>query len=314
MALLPMALTLTQSNLDLSKILHIEPTDACQAACPQCLRETDTNFDKLNVHHLTVDQLSKLITIDEIRQLDKMYMCGDYGDPAAGKHTLEIFKYFRSINPTITLGMNTNGGLRDSKWWRELAGIMSGEKDYVVFSIDGLEDTNHIYRVNVNWSKVIDNVNTFITAGGSAHWDMIVFEHNQHQVDLCEQQAKDLGFTWFRAKVSRRHDFIPVTFLHPPKGWKDPVVTSGEIRCEAILKKSKYISADGRIFPCCYIASTNNTIDKFDEVIKSWSTSTPVDICSLTCKTNKLGSSFTNQWQREVEFYKVSTLISLKKR
>lgn len=302
MALLPMALTLTQSNLDLSKILHIEPTDACQAACPQCLRETDTNFDKSNVHHLTVDQLSKLITIDEIRQLDKMFMCGVYGDPAAGKHTLEILKYFRSINPTITLGMNTNGGLRDSKWWRELAGIMSGQKDYVVFSIDGLEDTNHIYRVNVNWSKVIDNVNTFITAGGPAHWDMIVFEHNQHQVDLCEQQAKDLGFAWFRAKVSRRHSFIPVTFLHPPKGWKDPVVTAGKIECEAILEKSKYISADGRIFPCCYIASTNNTIDKFDEVIKSWATSTPVDICSLTCKTNESGSSFSNQWQREVEF------------
>jgi len=229
-------------------------------------------------------------------------MCGDYGDPAAGKHTLEIYRYVKEINPTITLGMNTNGAIRSTMWWEELANIMTGKLDYVVFSLDGLEDTNHIYRVNVNWKKVIENAKAFINKGGHAHWDMIVFEHNQHQVNLCEQQAKDLGFTWFRAKVSRRHSFSPVTFLHPPKGWKDPVVTSGKIECEAIREKSKYISADGRIFPCCYIAMTNNTIDKFDEVIKSWDTSKPVDVCSLTCKTNTSGSSFSNQWQREVKF------------
>ena len=283
------------------KILHLEPTDVCNAACPQCAREVDSNFDKSNLHQLTVKQIKNLFSKKEIKQLDKMYMCGDYGDPAAGKHTLEIFKYFRSVNPTITLGMNTNGGLRNSKWWRELAGIMTGEKDYVVFSIDGLEDTNHIYRVNVIWSKVIDNVNTFITAGGNAHWDMLVFEHNQHQVTLCEQQAKDLGFSWFRAKVSRRHDFIPINFLKRPDGWVNPTVGKGNISCQALNEQSVYVSAQGVQYPCCWLGVTDYTLDKFDAVQESWK-SNPVQLCKDTCTNSDQGTSFTRQWQREVEF------------
>ena len=75
------------ANQDI-KILHIEPTDACNAACPQCARETDTTFDKNDLHHLSVDQIKTLVNDDVIHGLDKMFMCGTYGDPAAGKHTL----------------------------------------------------------------------------------------------------------------------------------------------------------------------------------------------------------------------------------
>ena len=283
------------------KVLHLEPTDSCQAACPQCARETDQTFDKNDQNHLTVAQIKELFTEQQIKQLDKMYMCGVYGDPAAGKHTLEIFKYFRSVNPTITLGMNTNGGLRNSEWWRELAEILSGEKDYVIFSIDGLEDTNHIYRVNVNWSKVIDNVNTFITAGGYAHWDMLVFEHNQQQVDECEQLARELKFSWFRAKVTRRHDFIPIDFLKSPKGWNNPTVSEGTITCQAIKEQSIYISAKGVQYPCCYLGTTSHTLDQFDSIQQSWVSDTPNYVCKITCTKLDHGTSYTNQWQREIE-------------
>jgi hypothetical protein len=61
--------------------------------------------------------------------------------------------------------MNTNGGLRTKFWWQELANIMKGELDYAVFSIDGLADTNHIYRVDVNWDNVMSNAEAFISAG-----------------------------------------------------------------------------------------------------------------------------------------------------
>mgnify|MGYP006919664913 CR=1 FL=1 len=33
------------------KVLHLEPTDSCQAACPQCARETDRTFDKNDQNH-----------------------------------------------------------------------------------------------------------------------------------------------------------------------------------------------------------------------------------------------------------------------
>ena len=283
------------------KILHLEPTDACNAACPQCAREFDTNFDKDDLHHLTIDQIEEILGEEAISGLDKMYMCGDYGDPAAGKHTLDIYRYFRHVNPGITLGMNSNGGIRTESWWRELGRMLSREKDYAIFSIDGLEDTNHIYRVNVKWSKVIENARAFIEAGGNAHWDMLVFEHNKHQVDECEELARQLGFKWFRAKVSRRNDVVPVEFLQHPKGWRDPVVSAGPIVCEALENQSRYISADGRMFPCCYLGSSEETIERFPLIQSSWSTEEPYKMCSDTCRHNGQGTSFDKQWQREVK-------------
>ena len=284
------------------KILHLEPTDACNAACPQCARETDTTFDKNNLHHLTVEQIKKLVDDDTIRNLDKMFMCGDYGDPATGKHTLEIYKYFRQLNPTITLGMNTNGGIRNTDWWRQLGSILNTQKDYVVFSLDGLSDTNHIYRVNVNFDKVIQNAQAFINSGGNAHWEMLVFEHNQHQVDQAEQLAKDLGFKWFRAKISKRFKTHPIEFLNPPMAWVNPSVTNGKIECRAIEESSLYISSKGVIYPCCWLGTSENSIDKFDAIQQSWYSTTPTNICVATCTKNVSGTSFTNQWQREVEF------------
>ena len=67
------------------KVLHIEPTDVCQAACALCAREIDPAFDKTIKHHLSVDQIKEKFSEDFIRGLDKMFMCGNYGDPAAGK-------------------------------------------------------------------------------------------------------------------------------------------------------------------------------------------------------------------------------------
>lgn len=289
------------------KILHIEPTDACNAACPQCSREVDPKFDKTNLHHLTVEQIKNLVGEDTIRNLDKMYMCGDYGDPAAGKHTLDIYRYFREVNPTITLGMNTNGGLRNTDWWRELSCAMwqAGEypQEYVVFSIDGLSDTNHIYRVNVDWDKVMSNAEAFISAGGRAHWEMLVFDYNEHQVDQAEQLAKDMGFKWFRAKVSKRFRTRPVEFLRPPKAWRDPVVIKGDISCQALNESGLYISAKGIVHPCCWLGHDSEaTLENFAMIQNSWTSDNPNSICYDTCTKNTFGTSFTNQWQREIEF------------
>lgn len=287
----------------LHKILHLEPTDACNAACPQCPREILSSFDKNQLHHLTVNQIKNLISKEQIQHLDKMFMCGDFGDPAAGKHTLEIYRYFRELNPTITLGMNTNGSLRSTKWWRELAEILNQSHDYVVFSIDGLEDTNHIYRINTKWHKIMQSAQSFIDAGGSAHWDMLIFEHNEHQINQAQNLAQAMGFKWFRAKVSKRNVAYPVSFLNPPKGWKDPIVTNGVIECPVLKEQSIYISANGKTYPCCWLGGdTNFTLDKFDQVQESWGTNTPVTTCVEHCSKNIIGTSFSNQWQKEIEF------------
>jgi hypothetical protein len=281
------------------KVLHLESTDVCQAACPLCAREVDPMFDKSQKHHLKIEQILQVFPKKNIEKLDKMFMCGNYGDPAAGKYTLNICREFRKLNNDIVLGMNTNGALQNTLWWHELGTIFNQPRDYVVFSIDGLEDTNSVYRKNVSWSKLMHNVEAFVAAGGSAHWDMLVYRHNQHQVDACEQLARDMGFKWFRAKVSKRGF---TDRLEQPIGWQSPKIVGTKIDCHALNEQSSYIDAQGRMSPCCWLGSRQqNFITDFDSIQNSWNSLQPNIICMDICGTAESGTSFTNQWQRNTE-------------
>ena len=280
------------------KVLHLEPTDVCQAECPLCARETDINFDKSQRHHLSVDLLASILPTEFISNLDKMFMCGNYGDPAAGNHTIAIFEWFRQLNSDIVLGMNTNGGIGSTSWWHTLAKIFNQPQDYVVFSIDGLEDTNNQYRINVNWGKVMQNARAFIAGGGSAHWDMLVYRHNEHQVDACEKLARDIGFRWFRAKVSKRP---LINGLEAPVHWIPPKQYIKEIKCHALSEKSLYIDAQGRVSPCCWLGSRQQDfVTDFDQIKNSWSTNTPNPTCLSACGTRTNITNFSQQWQREI--------------
>jgi hypothetical protein len=227
-------------------------------------------------------------------------MCGVYGDPAAAKHTLDIYRWFRQLNPNITLGMNTNGAIQNTFWWHELGHMFNQQLDYVVFSIDGLEDTNATYRRGVDWSKLMANADAYISAGGSAHWDMLVYRHNQHQVDECEQLARDMGFKWFRAKISSRE--LLNSNLQTPTGWQMPVTGKGPIQCHVLREKSAYIDAQGRLSPCCWLGgSQSNTITDIKQVQTTWKSSAPNATCQFACGTTDSKTSFSSQWQREVE-------------
>ena len=281
------------------KIVHLEPTTNCNAACPQCLR-TRTEFEP---NELSLEDVKLLFTPDVLMQLEKIYMCGNYGDPASARQTLEMYEYFRSVNTNLTLGMNTNGGIRFPDWWTRLAKVMNKPNDYVVFSIDGLEDTNHLYRRNVRWSKVMDNAKAFIDAGGSAHWDMLVFEHNKHQVDEAHKLAKDMGFNWFRAKVSRRFNRFPVDGISQPIEFNDTKVLEGHIECSAMKENSIFVDASGKVFPCCWQVEGSyqpNIVQWFYDLSENWNNN-PDTVCKKSCLKNTTGTTFTNQWYREVE-------------
>ena len=287
-------------NLRRIKVLHLEPTDVCQAACPLCARETDPAFNKKQQHHLTILHIQKHFSDRVIAGLDKVFMCGTYGDPAAAKYTMDIYRWVRQLNPVITLGMNTNGAIQNTFWWHELGRRFNQPRDYVVFSIDGLEDTNANYRRGVDWHKLMSNVDAYISAGGSAHWDMLVYQHNQHQVEECEQLARNMGFSWFRAKVSRR--VLSNSNLQTPTGWQMPVTGKGPIQCHVLKEKSAYIDAQGRLSPCCWLGgSQNNIITDIKQVQTTWKSSTPNSTCQSACGTTDLQTSFSSQWQKEVE-------------
>jgi len=187
------------------KTVHLEITEACNASCPMCARNINGGEDNphLKDNELSLDDCKTIFKPEFIKQLDRMYMCGNFGDPVAAKDTLEVFAYFREHNPKMNLTMYTNGSAKKPEWWTNLAAVL-GKNAYVVFSIDGLEDTNHLYRQNTVWSKIVENAQAFIDAGGRARWDYIVFAHNEHQVETAEELSRVMGFEKFQFKKSAR--------------------------------------------------------------------------------------------------------------
>lgn len=192
------------------RTVQLAITDKCDAACPQCGRNDFGGKvnPRLPLVSISLAEVQGIFSPRFISQLDTMIVCGNYGDPIMGKETLEIFRYFRDCNDKIFLSMFTNGGVRPEEWWVKLAQIFTKKRGSVTFAIDGLEDTNPIYRRNTQWPVLMRNVQAFIRAGGNAQWDFLVFRHNEHQVEEARTLSNELGFSQFNLKKTRR--FIDV--------------------------------------------------------------------------------------------------------
>jgi MoaA/NifB/PqqE/SkfB family radical SAM enzyme len=195
-------------NYDELTQIHVELTNACNAACPMCTRfhvNSPLIRPDLEIDQITIDKFKKYFPPEVIKKLEIVLFCGVHGDPGMAKDLYEICEYIAENNPNTAVRMNTNGGMRKPEFWSNLGSLFSKQrKDHwrwlITFSIDGLEDTNHLYRRNVKWDSVMANAKAFIDAGGFADWDYLIFKHNEHQIDEAIALSKSMGFQNFYPK------------------------------------------------------------------------------------------------------------------
>lgn len=185
------------------KFLHIELSTFCNAACPMCPRYyegTDVVRPDLNLTQITLEKFKKYFPVGNIKEFYRILYCGTMGDPLMAKDCFNIFEYVHNLNPNCDQVVHTNGGIRNVEFWTKMGRLFNHPKMKLVFSIDGLEDTNHLYRRNVDWNTLITNVTTFIGAGGNATWEFLVFRHNEHQIKQAKELAYRMGFKLFLPK------------------------------------------------------------------------------------------------------------------
>ena len=183
-------------------MVHVEMTEKCNLACFMCDRNEnggDVN-PYLEDRELTFKDIQKTFSPSFIKQLKKVYFCGNYGDPILANGFMKSLKYLKECNKNIKLSVITNGCSRPSYWWRELAEVV----DMVRFGIDGLKDTHKIYRQGAIYDLIIRNAKSYIDAGGYAIWDYLVFGHNEHQIEKAREISKKMGFKEFIVKKTGR--------------------------------------------------------------------------------------------------------------
>jgi|GEM_PF-662177 MoaA/NifB/PqqE/SkfB family radical SAM enzyme len=185
--------------------LHLELTNRCNAACPQCDRNVlggDSN-PRLHLNSLSLEDIRRIFSPSFCRQLEEITFSGVHGDPMVAPEVAEILKYFRQSGAGV-LEVHTNGGMRSPSWWEKIAKVLSSPQDSVTFGIDGLGETHALYRRNTQWEKVTKNMRAFIQAGGRARWSFLVFKHNEHQVEEAKRLAKEWGCISFRVRMTSR--------------------------------------------------------------------------------------------------------------
>ena len=263
--------------------MQIEVSNYCNAACPQCPRNYfgGATMPSIPMRKMSLTTFKKLFTIALLEQLEQVYFCGTYGDPLTNSNLVDMCKFLHESNPNIRMGVHTNGGVGSQTTFQELARYTN----FIAFGIDGLEDTNHIYRRHVRWNKVIENAQAYINAGGHAIWDFIVFKHNEHQIDLARQFSLDLGFSEFGIKktgrfLTRDHTFSNKLAVHNNNNFIEYTISLPEnakyinegykllgkqqkhisdyakntcISCNAKKIKEIYIASEGFVFPCGWL-------------------------------------------------------------
>lgn len=259
--------------------VHYDLTDLCNAGCPQCAR---TNPDGCKPREwlarraCSLDDFRRYSPPDFVAALKTVSFCGNYGDPAVVPDLIPILGYCWSCNPKLVVRVYSNASIRAVSWWRDLARAASGHTLRLIAAIDGTnQETSRLYRVGTDFPTIMRNTAAFISEGGIAEWWMVVFRHNEHQVETAEAMAKARGFANFRSYPSNRFNGKPsFTYSHrgvehvlmPPTKVLAPrsatthrvavdefAVTEIVISCEARRVSEAFIDFMGYLSPCCHI-------------------------------------------------------------
>jgi len=328
-------------TFDSVREFHVEISSRCNAACPMCSRNELGGATKTDL--IQADWERDLIaTVFDLRfkNLRNVLFCGTHGDPAVAPQSLDAVNYLKT-NFNTTVEFFSNGSTRNKDWWYNLGKLLQQNindehyrnYDIGVFSIDGLKDTNHLYRRNTHWDIIMENAEAFISAGGRARWDFIVFKHNEHQVEEAEALATKMGFRQFRIRKTARfnyspagpdrwpvHDKTKTGTAETPSYYLEPATKAefynDEIdKFELLKEKYKsienyfdvakisclykdhfnriYVNAYGQVFPCCYIS--NDIFPGTNQIRQD----------TIDKVFSKYGTTFndlhTNQWENILE-------------
>lgn len=189
-----------------SEKVHFELTRRCLLECPKCPR-TDLKGN-MQITDLPVDIVKSVIQTGKYK---KALLSGNLGDPLYHPQLIDIIKFFNEQR--VFFIMATNGSGKKLDWWKNFYNSYTDGK--IVFGVDGLKDTAHLYRKNINFDDSMSAMKLGAQMGKQIVWQFIPFSFNEHQVEAAQALADTHGIT-FKLRLSDRwNDADPLRPKNP---------------------------------------------------------------------------------------------------
>lgn len=287
--------------------MHLEVTSRCILHCPGCPRTSVVDrLGSFPKQDLDLNDFKKLLDCESGKNLTHLHLEGNHGDPIYYPHLFELIDQHRDKNFNIV----TNGSRRDQQWWSELAARLTKD-DWVIFSIDGLEHNNHIYRKNSDWASTMTGIETIAKSPAKLGWKTIIFSYNYNEIDQIKLFAESKGAKFFSQTTNRFGDESlrpPTQLIDRTREYRSNSETPIELDPQCVDHNKEYISADGYYWPCCWVTSAftlyksdlwknrshwaikNKSLDQMRDQLNNWikqlkNQGDSVDsVCKMMCK------------------------------
>lgn len=253
--------------------VSIEPTTACNLACPECpsgKKEFTRNTGKLDLN------MNKKM----LQSIGKQLFYINYyfqGEPFLHPNFLELIREAKKHN--VYTSTSTNAHFISKKVAEE---IVTSGLDRLIISIDGVtQSTYEGYRVNGSLSKVIEASKALVQVkkdlnSNTPHliFQFLVVKPNEHEIPKVFELAKEIGIDEVRLKSAQLYDYVN----------GHPLMPQQEEFARYRLKKDgsyvlKYktgnhcwrmwsscvLTWDGKLVPCCFDKDAQHTIGSLEK-------------------------------------------------
>ena len=146
---------------------HVELGTRCNLSCTGCARthvintKDETGYRAYPTFKITdVGQDNLVALLRPENNIKSIFFNAVFSDPIYCGHLFETLDYINKMPTRPVLRYSTNASGRNTQWWIDFVSRFR-DGDKIDFAIDGLEDTNHLYRVNADWNSIVNGINTF---------------------------------------------------------------------------------------------------------------------------------------------------------
>lgn len=245
----------------------IDASNVCQLRCPLCLNTKGLVHKTLTPSFLSLEHFQHVL--DSNPWIEEVEL-SNWGEVFLNREISSIFEvaHRKNVRLTINNGANLNRITEEA-----VESLVKYQVHRLTCSIDGAtQSTYEKYRVGGDVNKVFANIRKinetkekYRSSLPQLRWQFIAFGHNEHEIDLAKEIAKELKMEfWLKLASESSKDFSPISNKEKIRQESGTGVASREEYFQRFGKKfwqddictqlwhSPQINSDGLVLGCSH--------------------------------------------------------------